>query len=81
MNKAAQSPAKSTAQKAVTIYHHRELFNMVRDILREKAKKRTYKGPKTPSQFFGRASIKLIRQEGRKLGFKLPPELTNETEV
>jgi hypothetical protein len=73
------SPSTVRPKGAVTIYQHYALFRILGELLEEKAKKGGYKGPRTPSQFFERETIRIIRREGRKLGFKLPSEFAGRS--
>lgn len=77
MQNSATPIAVARPRGDATIYAHKELFGSLKKLLAEKSKKGT-KAPKTVSQFFERQAIKIIREEGRKYGIRLPADLTQD---
>ncbi len=66
--------APSRPRGDVTVYAHKELFRRLRELL---GKRKGTRGASTPSQFFEQMAIRLIREEGRKHGIKLPEDLAS----
>lgn len=68
-------PSVPRSRNAVTIYLHVELFHTISALIEARKKKKGYKGPRSASQFFEREAVRLLREEGRKHGLKLPDDI------
>lgn len=73
----ATPQAVTRPKGAITVHGHKELYRTLDRLLKEKRKTGT-KAPKSVSQFFERMAVRIIRDEGRKYGLKLPADLASE---